>query len=473
VYIEHEQHLRDLAKATESVEQVNARISVQHYNEIKNVQELVEVLRSEKSSKDQIKKAKEDLIKLDPTFKSALIGEKTNFSLLNDQLSKYISNLTAAAKVKVYQSKIESNVAMEQKILEDPTSNLSVFEMISNGVAQKLGKDRDEIVNETATKNAQTIIKLRDANKVFEKEVADIMKGGYKPEKNDIKKEGGGFAKLPGGTTKEFEEALKKELEEKLKAVEKAHQVFNDKMNASAKNIFTGLNASTMEKADQPAKIKDAEEVISTMFGFNYKFEADGNSNLQKRLSSLVGDKITILKTEAQRLQEAKEEFHQQNGKNASLTIQNSLLDFGENLAMGAGFGNSFVGLFTQIGNALIQFGKNALIAEKAIELVKSSFGSGTGGALAAIGTGLAIKLVGQQMKVPKLAKGGMASGPMSVIIGDNPSGKEAVIPFERMGEFLKMAGYGGGSGGAIVTEQRIRGKNLILLQKREERSVK
>jgi TP901 family phage tail tape measure protein len=40
---------------------------------------------------------------------------------------------------------------------------------------------------------------------------------------------------------------------------------------------------------------------------------------------------------------------------------------------------------------------------------------------------------------IPQFAQGGMVTGPTASIIGDNPSGKEAVIPFERMGEFLGM----------------------------------
>jgi tape measure domain-containing protein len=474
VYMEHEQRLRDIKKATESVEEVNARISVQYYNEIKNVQDLVEVLRNEKSSKDQVKKAKEDLIKLDPAFKSALIGEKTNFGLLNDQISKYIGNLTAAAKVKVFQSKIDANVAMEQKILEDPSSNLSVLEMIQNGITAKWGKSRDEIVNQTATKNAQTIIKLRDANAKFEKEVLDIMKGGFKPEENNIAKENSSSSKLPGGTVKELEAALKKELEQKVNAVEKHKALLAYRLRRQeSEKVGGGDFVSKMESKDRSKEIQEVEEIFSTMMGFNYNFEADGNSNLQKRLDKLVGDNIKIIQTASDKKAQAMMLIKAQNAEALNANIMSSLVNFGEAALSGGGFGNAFVGLFTQMGDALIQFGKNALIAEKAIQFVKASFGSGPGGALAAIGAGLAIKVVGQQMKAPKLAKGGMATGPMTAIIGDNASGKEAVVPFERMGEFLKMAGYGGNNGVEIVTEQRVRAKNIVLIQKRLERSVR
>lgn len=47
-----------------------------------------------------------------------------------------------------------------------------------------------------------------------------------------------------------------------------------------------------------------------------------------------------------------------------------------------------------------------------------------------------------------RLAEGGMVTGITRAIIGDNPSGKEAVIPFEKMGTFLSRFGTGSRSGG-------------------------
>jgi tape measure domain-containing protein len=61
----------------------------------------------------------------------------------------------------------------------------------------------------------------------------------------------------------------------------------------------------------------------------------------------------------------------------------------------------------------------------------------------------------------PRLAQGGLATKETLAVVGDNPSGKEAIIPFERMGEFLDMAG-----GGAmrLVGQFEVRGQDLILV---------
>jgi hypothetical protein len=45
---------------------------------------------------------------------------------------------------------------------------------------------------------------------------------------------------------------------------------------------------------------------------------------------------------------------------------------------------------------------------------------------------------------IPKFAEGGMVTGMTMAVLGDNPSKKEAIIPFEKMGSFLSQYGTGG-----------------------------
>jgi hypothetical protein len=47
---------------------------------------------------------------------------------------------------------------------------------------------------------------------------------------------------------------------------------------------------------------------------------------------------------------------------------------------------------------------------------------------------------------IPKFAEGGMVNGLTMAVLGDNPSKKEAIIPFEKMGSFLSQYGTGGGN---------------------------
>ena len=68
----------------------------------------------------------------------------------------------------------------------------------------------------------------------------------------------------------------------------------------------------------------------------------------------------------------------------------------------------------------------------------------------------------------PKLARGGLVTGETLAVVGDNPSGKEAIIPFERMGEFLDMAN---GGGTRVTGLFEVRGQDLILVLDRANQS--
>lgn len=88
-----------------------------------------------------------------------------------------------------------------------------------------------------------------------------------------------------------------------------------------------------------------------------------------------------------------------------------------------------------------------------------------TGGAAAPIkAAGLTAIVTSLFGKIPKLHSGGLTLGPTLAMIGDNPSGREAVIPFERMGEFL---GQVAGQGQNMNITGKISGHDIILSQER------
>ena len=69
---------------------------------------------------------------------------------------------------------------------------------------------------------------------------------------------------------------------------------------------------------------------------------------------------------------------------------------------------------------------------------------------------------------VPKLHSGGLTMGPTLALIGDNPSGREAVIPFERMGSFL---GQVAGTNNNMNVTGRIHGTDIVLSHERARRN--
>ena len=70
---------------------------------------------------------------------------------------------------------------------------------------------------------------------------------------------------------------------------------------------------------------------------------------------------------------------------------------------------------------------------------------------------------------IPKLKSGGMTVGETLSVIGDNPSGREFVIPFERMGAFLGMVSPM--MGGNMNVTGRIAGADIVLSHERANRN--
>lgn len=161
------------------------------------------------------------------------------------------------------------------------------------------------------------------------------------------------------------------------------------------------------------------------------------------------------------------------------LSIQQILDNLGSSMAqVGDQFGAALAGIITGaegaaeamkgVARAAIDAAFNAATALAIQAAGQTAVGSGPAAAIilpALITAGMGLiksvftNLVG-------LATGGLTTGPMLAMIGDNPSGKEAVIPFERMGEFLQMAGVDGGGGNVTVTG-RLRGRDIMLSNER------
>ena len=105
-------------------------------------------------------------------------------------------------------------------------------------------------------------------------------------------------------------------------------------------------------------------------------------------------------------------------------------------------------------------------LAESLAGVIKESFTKApppVAAGLAAVGVAAVNGLFNSLVK---LKEGGLTTGPTLALIGDNASGKEAVIPFEKMGRFLEMAG-GTSQPQHITVTGRISGKDILLTNER------
>jgi hypothetical protein len=137
--------------------------------------------------------------------------------------------------------------------------------------------------------------------------------------------------------------------------------------------------------------------------------------------------------------------------------------------------GQVLSGLFETLGQIAIQVGKTTLATGAAVEAIKKALKSlngvvaiVAGAALIALGSVVRAKMSNISSGIPALAQGGITTGPTLSLIGDNPSGREAVIPFERMGEFIRMAGANLGGGSQQLTAT-IKGQDLLLSNQRAQ----
>jgi tape measure domain-containing protein len=169
--------------------------------------------------------------------------------------------------------------------------------------------------------------------------------------------------------------------------------------------------------------------------------------------------------------------------------VEGMVVDFammaGAALSSGQGMKGMGRMILTTLADLAIQVGQIAIGVGISIEGIKKALATLNpavaiiaGIALVAIGSFAKSELAkaaqrrssggaaGASLGVPAFAQGGLVTGPMLAMVGDNPSGKEAIIPFERMGEFMKMMG-GGQSAQQVVVTGRISGRDLILSNER------
>lgn len=152
--------------------------------------------------------------------------------------------------------------------------------------------------------------------------------------------------------------------------------------------------------------------------------------------------------------------------------------------------GSTIAGVMTSVADSLMNgadawgaFGRAALAA--GAQTVKAMLAAtlakavaqeaGTKGVLGIIigatagiaAIGIVEGLIGK-MKTPKLAQGGVIQGPTMALMGDNQSGKEMALPWEKTREFAGMISQFMGGGGQSVVGV-IRGNDIHLVTAKEQ----
>lgn len=113
-------------------------------------------------------------------------------------------------------------------------------------------------------------------------------------------------------------------------------------------------------------------------------------------------------------------------------------------------------------------------LAQAMAGVIKESFSKAPPPIAAAMAAAGVAAVNGLFNSLVKLREGGLTMGPQLALIGDNPSGKEAVIPFEKMGRFIEMATGGSGGGTQDVrVHGRLQGGDVLIATSRDKRTTR
>ena len=179
------------------------------------------------------------------------------------------------------------------------------------------------------------------------------------------------------------------------------------------------------------------------------------------------------------RARDAAAEFNSAVSQAVEQAAESMVYNFGEMLGTAMATGDGMQGLGRMVLGTLadlaVQVGKIAIGVGISVEGIKKALQSLN--PVLAIAAGIALVALGSYARtrlsesagggVPAFAQGGLVTGPTLAMVGDNRSGKEAIIPFERMGEFLQMAGAQQQN---VVVTGRISGNDILLTNDRASR---
>jgi len=245
-----------------------------------------------------------------------------------------------------------------------------------------------------------------------------------------------------------------------VKADEKAQKVteaigkMTEGMDAASNSLELGLIDQGKFLEIQMSAIKSALDTLLPVLGAQDEMV----QALAKSYAILVGQ----VKAYAEGQDEEAEKQKKRNGNmQAGAQI---LYDFGSSMATAGAesetFGERVKKSFSQAFKAAVRMAyaswlKTLFADEKTPALGKLALG--------AVGFGV---LDGLVSSIPALKNGGITMGPQLALVGDNRSGREAIIPLEKLPSLMQKMG-GGGSGRLYST---IDGRDIVLSTERTNR---
>lgn len=196
------------------------------------------------------------------------------------------------------------------------------------------------------------------------------------------------------------------------------------------------------------------------------------NTNAFKDAQTAAGNAIQYTDEKIQRLKKGIDDLNTGLKNIIEGALNDLAVGLGEQLGnalSGAGF--NIKSFLLPVAEAVISFGKlaiqvgiAALGIKTALKSLNPAIAIAGGIALVALGT-----LVKNSLAAPKLAEGGLATGPTMAMVGDNRNARvdpEVIAPLSKLKSMMGDMGVGG------TLETRISGNDLIILLNRSQKGL-
>lgn len=434
----------------------------------------VDIIKKGKETTWEYKKAKDDLIKLSPEFSSALTTEKINFEKLDKAANSAANSIIRTSQARALMLQTEET---EKEIAKLRSGNLPSLLSVEGF----LGKA--PMPNNIFRSSKQIYYDL--AVQLFEslKKTKEKLNQDYSDIYNVLTPPTDSGKPAPTLGDKEDDKDKSKIKNAGLKRLEAFKKMHTDEMQERNKQFFERLEqekdialalAEEMDMANLPKAPevnRDRADDINWMmtFGFNTPLlkglsedEVKGWEDVNKAQEKGLSRYQQNLKDWPKNMESVREDLQ---GMSIDL-----MADMVSGFVSGEGMQGALKGALNAFGSYAIQLGKSILPLAKVLQMLKIN--PTPANAIALIAGGALVKGLAARIDVPKFAEGGAVSNPTLAMIGDNKSGKEMVLPFERTGEFANMiASKMGGGGGNFSVATKISGNDLLILVERAKKT--
>lgn len=473
-------------KTTQDLNKTKQEAAKETEKEANKIQDLIAVIQKGETKTIQFKNAKQELLKINPEYKSALTGEAIDYAKLNDVTSKTITNLIRIAEKKklLAQQEAALDAVSELRSGGGITAEERLTALLSSDVTEiyekrikKFGGLLDYEKQLVYNKTYKLLSTVQDINAKLKKEYADVVnpkEANNSPVLGLTGDEGTSAADLYIKILEDSEKRIKKGIERKgderddlIRTQLKGREEMTNRSLEIIEAMTFQHNKKLVESYGLTVPNKDEDKVYAEL---GLLSPNKLKQKIQEHFAARIESTRQGLSDLALEEVKAKEQLR----KTQEDMMNDFLVDAGsdiiEGIFSGDGLKNSMKNVLIAMGNFAIQIGRQAAVIIKLKEALFTSMKLPQ--AIALIAGGAIVKGLASRINIPKLAEGGMATNPTLAMIGDNASGKEMVLPFEKTGQFANMiAQQMGGGGGNFSVATKISGNDLLILVERAKKT--